>query len=50
MLNLMSIGNALESSMGGGGGRGKRNGGGILPYNKLKGMCRMDGVTFSRLD
>lgn len=48
MLNLMSIGNALESSMGGGGG--KRNGGGILPYNKLKGMCRMDGVTFSRLD
>lgn len=48
MFNLMSIGNALESSMGGGGG--KRNGGGILPYNKLKGMCRMDGVTFSRLD
>ena len=47
MFNLLSLGNALESSMGGG---GRRNGGGILPYNKLKGMCRMDGVIFSRLD
>ena len=45
MFNLLSLGNALESSMG-----GLRNGGGILPYNKLKGMCRMDGVIFSRLD
>ena len=49
MFNLLSLGNALESSMGGGGGGG-RKGGGILPYNKLKGMCRMDGVIFSRLD
>ena len=49
MFNLLSLGNALESSMGGGGGGGVKNGGGILPYN-LKGMCRMDGVIFSRLD
>ena len=42
----------LKAQWGGGerNGGGGRNGGGILPYNKLKGMCRMDGVIFSRLD